>query len=109
MNIKLKKKFLYIDKYRIKCAIGKRGITNNKKEGDNKTPSGVFKFHSIFYRKDRVKKIKTTLPKKVIKNNMGWCDDSNSKLYNKLIKFPYKFKAEKTLVKGKYLRRYTNH
>ena len=63
MNIKLKKNFLYFDKYRIKCAIGKRGITHKKLEGDNKTPVGVFKFSSIFYRKDRIKKIKSSLKK----------------------------------------------
>jgi L,D-peptidoglycan transpeptidase YkuD (ErfK/YbiS/YcfS/YnhG family) len=95
MNIKLKNKFLYFDKYRIKCAIGKRGITHKKLEGDNKTPVGTFKFNSIFYRKDRIKKIKISLKKNVIKKKMGWCDDSNSKFYNKLIMFPFKFKAEK--------------
>ena len=26
---------------------------------------------------------------------MGWCDDNASKLYNKLIKFPFKYSAEK--------------
>ena len=26
---------------------------------------------------------------------MGWCDDPKSKFYNKLIKFPFKFRAEK--------------
>jgi len=26
---------------------------------------------------------------------MGWCDDPNSKYYNKLIKFPFKHSAEK--------------
>ena len=88
MNIKLKNKFLYFDEYRIKCAVGKRGITVKKIEGDNKTPAGLFKFKSIFYRKDRIRKIKTRLKKTIIKKNMGWCDDSNSKFYNKLINFP---------------------
>ena len=95
MNIKLKNKFLYFGEYKIKCAIGKRGITNNKIEGDNKTPAGFFKFKSIFYRSDRITNIKSTLQKKVIKKDMGWCDDSNSKYYNKLIKFPFNFRAEK--------------
>ena len=95
MNIKLKKKFLYFNKHKIKCAIGKKGITANKLEGDNKTPAGVFKFKSIFYRKDRLSKIKARLPKIVIKKDMGWCDDSNSKYYNKLIKFPFNSRAEK--------------
>ena len=49
MNIKLVNKFLYFNKYKIKCAIGKRGITGKKVEGDNKTPSGLFKFNTIFY------------------------------------------------------------
>ena len=95
MNIKLKNKFLYYGKYKIKCAVGKRGITVKKREGDNKTPAGLFKFKSIFYRKDRIRKIKTRLKKTIIKKNMGWCDDSNSKFYNKLINFPFNFKAEK--------------
>ena len=89
MNIKLKNKFLYFDKYKIKCAIGKRGITRKKLEGDNKTPAGIYKFNLIFYRKDRISKIKVNMSKEPIKKNMGWCDDSNSKLYNKLIKFPF--------------------
>jgi L,D-peptidoglycan transpeptidase YkuD (ErfK/YbiS/YcfS/YnhG family) len=95
MNIDLKNKFLYFDKYKIKCAIGKRGITKKKLEGDNKTPAGVFKFRTIFFRKDRISTIKTSLQKITIKKNMGWCDDSNSKFYNKLIKFPFNFRAEK--------------
>ena len=95
MNIKLKNKFLYFNKYKIKCSIGKRGITIKKLEGDNKTPAGVFKFKSLMYRQDRIPKIKSRLKKIIIKKNMGWCDDSNSKHYNKLIKFPFNFKAEK--------------
>ncbi len=31
---------------------------------------------------------------------MGWCDDPLSKKYNKLIKFPFKFKAEKLYKKN---------
>jgi len=95
MNIKLKKKNLYFGQYRIKCATGKRGITHKKLEGDNKTPAGTFKFNTIFYRKDRILKIKSSLPKIIIKKNMGWCNDSDSKFYNKLIRFPFNFKAEK--------------
>ena len=95
MNIKLKNKFLYFNKYKIKCSIGKRGITSKKIEGDNKTPRGTFKLGSILYRQDRIPKIKSRLKKIIIKKNMGWCDDSNSKHYNKLIKFPFNFRAEK--------------
>jgi len=99
MNIKLKNKFLYFSKYKIKCAIGKRGITSKKMEGDEKTPKGIFTLKSIFYRKDRVLEIKSSLKKHIIKKNMGWCDDFGSKQYNKIIKFPFDFSAEKLWLK----------
>jgi L,D-peptidoglycan transpeptidase YkuD (ErfK/YbiS/YcfS/YnhG family) len=95
MNIKLINKFLYYNKYKLRCAIGKRGITYNKIEGDQKTPKGTFIFKYILYRKDRLRFLKSQLKKKIIKKNMGWCDDPSSKLYNKLIRFPFKKNAER--------------
>jgi len=99
MNIKLIKKNLYFGKYRIKCAIGKRGITSRKIEGDKKTPRGTFRLKSVLYRKDRISKIKTTLKKYIIKKKMGWCDDASSKYYNKKIIFPFNYSAEKLWLK----------
>jgi|TARA_B110000881_G_C18589873_1_gene527244 L,D-peptidoglycan transpeptidase YkuD (ErfK/YbiS/YcfS/YnhG family) len=95
MNIELKNNFLYFKNYKLRCAVGKRGITLRKKEGDKKTPKGIFSIRSIFYRKDRISKITTVIRKKIIKKDMGWCDDSNSKFYNQLIKLPFKDSAEK--------------
>ena len=95
MHIKLKNKKLYFHDYKIKCAIGKSGISAYKREGDGCTPKGIFKFKYIFYRKDKISKLKTKLKKIAIKKNMGWCDDPKSKCYNKLIKFPFKYSAEK--------------
>ena len=99
MNIILKQNLLYLNEYKIKCAIGKRGITSRKIEGDEKTPRGSFTLKSIFYRKDRISNIKSSLKKTIIKKNMGWCDDISSKHYNKLIKFPFKLSAEKLWLK----------
>ena len=48
-----KNKFIYHDNYKIKCAIGKRGISRHKKEGDKCTPRGRFELKYI-YRKDRI-------------------------------------------------------
>ena len=101
MNIRLINKFLYFDNYKLRCSLGKRGITNNKKEGDQKTPKGTFLFKSIFYRKDKISNLKCVLNKKIIKKNMGWCDDPISKYYNKLIYFPFKNSAEKLWLKEK--------
>ena len=95
MKIKIKKHFLYYKRYKLKCAIGKSGITNNKKEGDLSTPEGVYKINTLYYRKDKIKKIKCEVKKKIIKKNMGWCDDVKSIKYNQEISFPFKHSAEK--------------
>ena len=68
-------------------------------EGDKCTPRGRFKFKYIFYRKDRVKKIRSKLKVIPIKKNYGWCDDVNSKSYNKFVKFPFKDSAERLYLK----------
>ena len=94
MNIKIKKHFLYYKDYKLKCAIGKSGITSNKKEGDLSTPKGVYKINALYYRKDKIKKFKCKIKKKVIKKNMGWCDDIRSNKYNQEITFPYNYSAE---------------
>ena len=99
MHIFLKKKILYFRDYKIKCSIGKRGLTSKKREGDLKTPLGNFKFNLLLYRKDRIKKINTKIKKKAIKRNFGWCDDPNSSNYNKLVKFPFSQSAERLYLK----------
>ena len=95
MNIKIKKHFLLYKGYKLKCSIGKSGIRSLKKEGDSATPKGIFKLGLLYYRKDKIKLPKCKIKKKVIKKNMGWCDDSRSKKYNKEIRFPFKYRAEK--------------
>ena len=95
MNIKIKKHLLLYKGYKLKCSIGKSGITSSKKEGDQATPKGTFKLGLLYYRKDRIKLPKCKIKNKVIKKNMGWCDDSKSKKYNREIIFPFKYTAEK--------------
>jgi len=99
MHLFIKKKIIHFREYKIKCAIGKRGITSSKKEGDKCTPRGKFKVKYILFRKDRVKNLKCKLKKVEIEKNMGWCDDPKSKHYNKLIKFPFSMSAEKLFLK----------
>ena len=94
MHILINKKYLSLNNYKVKCTIGKRGIGSKKKEGDLITPKGKYKIKYILYRKDRVK-IRSKIKKIIIKKNMGWCDDPNSKNYNKLIRLPFVYKYEK--------------
>ena len=95
MHIHIKNKYLSLDNYKVKCAIGKRGINVKKKEGDLITPRGLFKIKFILYRKDRVFNLKTKIKKIAIKKSMGWCDDPRSIYYNKLVNLPFKYNAEK--------------
>jgi L,D-peptidoglycan transpeptidase YkuD (ErfK/YbiS/YcfS/YnhG family) len=101
MNIIIKKHFLLYKSYKLKCSIGKSGITKFKKEGDLATPKGLFKLGALYYRKDRNKILDSKLKKKIIRKNMGWCDDTRSKKYNREINFPFKYKAEKLHRKDK--------
>ena len=95
MNIIIKKHLLLYKGYKLKCAIGKSGINSVKKEGDLSTPKGIFKLGNLYYRKDRNRLLKSKINKKIIKKNTGWCDDSRSIKYNKKIKFPFKYSAER--------------
>ena len=95
MHINIKKKYLSYKNYKVKCAVGKKGINIKKKEGDLVTPKGKFKVLKVFYRRDRVKNLKTNLKKIIIDKKMGWCDDPNSPKYNMLVKYPFNFKSEK--------------
>ena len=86
---------------KFRCTLGKAGIGKKKKEGDFITPKGKYKIIKVYYRADRIKKIKTNFRLYQIKKNMGWCDDPLSKNYNKLIKLPSKFGHEKLYRKDK--------
>jgi len=101
MNIIIKNRFLLYKGYKIKCSIGKNGTTSSKKEGDLYTPKGIFKIGALYYRKDRIKLNKCKIKKKIIKKNMGWCNDIKSQKYNREIYFPFKYTAEKLYLSKK--------
>ena len=89
------KETLIFEDFSFKCCIGKNGITNNKIEGDKKTPRGLFSLGNIYFRKDRNFKPITKLNSISIHRQMGWCNDVRNKKYNKLIKINKKIKHEK--------------
>ena len=97
MTIFVKNKHtLQVDEFQFKCCIGKKGTTINKKEGDKKTPKGIFELENLYFRKDRIRKPITSLKCLEIKKNMGWCNDiNNPKKYNKLIKVNKESRHEK--------------
>ena len=100
MHILINKKYLTFRNFKVKCAVGKKGIGYKKKEGDLITPIGQYKIKYILYRKDRINKVQSKIKKIIIKKNMGWCDDIRfPEKYNKLIKIKKKIRHEKLLRK----------
>ena len=87
--------YLKFKNLKFKCSLGKSGIGEKKIEGDNITPKGTYQIKRVYYRKDRVKKIKAKIKLFEIKKNFGWCDQPNSKFYNRLIDIPNKLSHEK--------------
>jgi len=82
--------------FKFKCCVGKNGFSQNKYEGDKKTPIGTFDLGSIYYRDDKFERLNTNLETIKIRKNMGWCDDVNSKSkYNKFIRIDKNIKHEK--------------
>ena len=94
MIVVRKNSYLEYKNLKFRCAIGKAGIQKKIKEGDNITPKGTYKILSIYYRHDRIKKIKCPIKKIKITKKIGWCDDLKSEYYNKQIKLPSKLSYE---------------
>jgi L,D-peptidoglycan transpeptidase YkuD (ErfK/YbiS/YcfS/YnhG family) len=87
---------LEIDDFKFQCCIGKNGSTKKKREGDKKTPKGIFKIENLYFRKDRKSKPKTLLKCIKIKKNMIWCNDNRyPEKYNKLFHVKKKINHEK--------------
>ena len=96
MLIHLKNKDkLIVNDFKFRCCIGKSGTKKIKIEGDNATPKGIFTLGTLYYRKDRVKKPVTNLKTKIIKSNLGWCNDPKHIFYNKEINIKKKIRHEK--------------
>ena len=77
------------------CALGKEGVTQQKKEGDYKSPVGKFIIRNIYYRYDKLRKpLYSQLPLMAILKEDGWCDDPHDKAYNRPVTLPYHASAE---------------
>ncbi len=70
---------------RIPCAIGRGGITHDKREGDGASPAGVWRLTGGLYRADRVAPVRglaRIAPRDI------WSDDPRDPAYNTLLHTP---------------------
>ena len=74
---------------RLRCALGRGGVTTSKHEGDGATPAGILPLRRLLYRPDRVTAPATRLPVSPLTLDDGWCDDPDDALYNQAVIRPY--------------------
>ena len=67
---------------RLPCAIGKGGLTANKREGDGATPTGPLRLCAAAFRADRLPRPGGILPQRAIGPRDIWSDDPADPAYN---------------------------
>lgn len=77
------------DRFCFPCALGKTGLTVNKREGDGATSILVTRPLYGFYRADREAKPRSRLAFRPLHRAMGWCDAPNHPSYNQLVRLPF--------------------
>jgi L,D-peptidoglycan transpeptidase YkuD (ErfK/YbiS/YcfS/YnhG family) len=83
---------------RLRCALGKAGViaAADKREGDNRSPLGVWPIRYVWYRPDIYPNgPDTTLETRVTAPDDGWCDAPDDPNYNRAVKLPYPASAER--------------
>ena len=76
------------------CALGRAGVSGDKREGDGATPIGRFALREIRYRTDRLTLPNTAIAAAPIEPRDGWCDDPADPAYNRAVVLPYGASAE---------------
>jgi L,D-peptidoglycan transpeptidase YkuD (ErfK/YbiS/YcfS/YnhG family) len=80
----------------VPCALGRAGViaAGAKREGDGRSPAGVWPLRRLLYRPDRAPIPKTRLPSEAIGPHDGWCDDPGDGAYNRPVSLPCRASAE---------------
>jgi L,D-peptidoglycan transpeptidase YkuD (ErfK/YbiS/YcfS/YnhG family) len=81
----------------ISCMIGRGGAcpAAAKREGDGCTPIGSWPLRGALLRRDRVPPLIPSLPWRWIDPADGWSDDPADPSYNRPVRHPHRFSAEK--------------
>lgn len=73
----------------IPCALGRGGISADKREGDGATPLGTMRILSGFFRRGHFTPSHARLAMRPIASTLGWCDLPGDRNYNRLVRLPY--------------------
>lgn len=70
-------------------ALGRAGISPDKREGDGRSPAGRWRILALLYRPDAGPRPVTRLPARPIARDDGWCDAPTHRRYNRPVKLPF--------------------
>ncbi|MDE2578036.1 MAG: L,D-transpeptidase family protein [Hyphomicrobiales bacterium] len=87
----------------MRCAIGRGGLTRNKREGDGATPRGSRQILGWLFRPHPAGPPRGALPARAIRRDAGWCDAPASGAYNRPVRLPFAASCEELWrADGKY-------
>jgi len=78
------------------CALGRGGLSSNKREGDGATPIGAMRILSGYFRRGRFG-APSRLAMAPIRADLGWCEVPADRNYNRPVKIPYAASHESML------------
>jgi L,D-peptidoglycan transpeptidase YkuD (ErfK/YbiS/YcfS/YnhG family) len=78
----------------LNCALGRAGLTRDKREGDGATPKGRLRLLHAFVRPGRVSRAGLRAATRCMREGDIWCDDPKSFLYNRLLRGPTRLSHE---------------
>lgn len=82
---------------RFACALGRGGISSNKREGDGATPLARMRILSGYVRRTTNTATRSRLALSPISAELGWCEVPDDRNYNRPVRLPYAASHENML------------
>ena len=70
------------------CALGRAGVSSNKREGDGATPLGRMRLLAVYLAGCGFAR-RSLLPLRRITSDLGWCEVPDDRNYNRPVRIPY--------------------
>lgn len=89
--------WMRLDDRWLPVALGKGGVSQNKREGDGATPTGMYPVRRLMRRMDGragQSAVQTGLPASAILASHGWCDAPDHAAYNRPVRRPFHYSHE---------------
>ncbi|WP_082639142.1 L,D-transpeptidase family protein [Aureimonas sp. AU20] len=93
----LRKGVLQFGPLRLRCALGKGGVSSFKREGDGATPLASMALLWAYGRPGRRGAPRFALPTRTPGRRSGWCDAPEHGCYNRPVRLPFPASAERLL------------